>query len=262
MAELVNVAELLSQKGQAAIVTGAAEGMGREIARYLAAAGAAVVLADRNLKGVETAAHEIEADGGKAIALVMDIADEASVVAGVKEARRAVGPIHVLVNNAGIQDRVLLEDTDAAFWDRIMGVNLRGPFLVLREVAKLMKADGVQGRIINISSMGSLLPLSQGLLAYNATKAGVNGLTRNAALELGAHGITVNAILPGPVPTAGSMASTGPALSPILMQKIPPPVGRVGEPKDIASTALFLASGATGYITGQMFLVDGGFTLT
>ena len=153
----------------------------------------------------------------------------------------------------------MLEDTTVEFWDRILAVNLRGPFLCLREAAKIMRAQGRGGAIVNVASTSAVHPVMLGLTGYASAKAGVTALTRNAALELAAAGIRVNAVLPGGVMTEGGMKSVGTTPSGRAIQL--PPIGRIGQPQDIAGLILFLAGPAASYITGQLFISDGGFML-
>jgi NAD(P)-dependent dehydrogenase (short-subunit alcohol dehydrogenase family) len=256
---LIDVKAIYDLHGQVAIVTGSAEGMGKEIARYLASAGAAVAAADINFAGAQATAAELTQAGAKCFAVPLDQADGSSVVAMVKKVRNELGGLHILVNNAAVQDRALLEDLSVATWDKVHTVNLRGPFLCIREAARQMKADEVQGRIVNIASIGARNAIFDGLVAYNSSKAGILGLTQNCAHELAPFGITVNAVLPGTVPTRGSRASPGPAINPEAVQRIMPPLGRFGQPSDIANAVLFLATPAAGFITGQTLVVDGGF---
>lgn len=256
--ELPRIDKLYDLSGQVAIVTGAAEGMGREIARYLAAAGADVAVADINRPGAEQAAAEINDGGGRGRAYDLDQSKEDSVVDMVSAVRRDMGGLHILVNNAGIQDREVLENTSVALWDKLQAVNLRGPFLCVREAARVMRADGTRGRIINISSMGSLHPIFEGLVAYNATKAGINALTRNAAFELAEDGITVNAVLPGATPTEGQARAPGPPVDEETIRHMMPPLGRAGTPGDIANAVLFFAAPGASHVTAQFLVVDGG----
>lgn len=256
---LVDVKSLYDLSGRVAVVTGSAEGMGKEIARYLASAGASVALADINLAGAEAAAAELAREGAKTLAVQLDQADEASVVAMVKTVHARLGRVDILVNNAAIQDRALLDAFSTATWDKLHAVNLRGPFLCIREVAREMRAGKVSGRIVNIASIGALNAIFDGLVGYNAAKAGVLGLTRNCAHELAPSGITVNAVLPGTVPTPGSMRAPGPPIAQDLVARVMPPLGRFGTPTDIASAVLFLVAPGAGFITGQMLVVDGGF---
>jgi NAD(P)-dependent dehydrogenase (short-subunit alcohol dehydrogenase family) len=240
MTALPDIAHLLDLTGKVAIVTGAASGMGAETARYFAGAGASVVAADWNSAGAETIAAELKAAGATALAVTVDISDEASVIGMMDQVKAHFGRLDSLVNNAGIQDRAMLADMSVECWDRIQAVNLRGTFLCLREAAKIMRTDG-GGTIVNISSTGSIHP------------------TRNAAFEFASAGIRVNAVLPGGVITEGGMKSTGTIPSGRSIQ--PPPIGRIGQPKDIAALVLFLAGPASTYITGQSFIADGGFLL-
>jgi NAD(P)-dependent dehydrogenase (short-subunit alcohol dehydrogenase family) len=253
MVQPVDIAGLLDLGGKVAIVTGAASGMGRETARYFAAAGAAVVCADWNGPGAEAIAAEL---GGKSIPVTVDVSDEASVIAMMDRVKTAFGRLDILVNNAALQNRALLTETTVEYWDKIQAVNLRGPFLCLREAAKLM---GSGGAVVNISSTGAVHPMMPGLAAYGASKGGVSQLTRNAALELAPAGIRVNAVLPGGVMTEGGAAATGTAPSGRAIA--PPPLGRIGMPGDIAALVLFLVSPAASYITGQSFVADGGWLL-
>ena len=249
---------LFDLTGQVALVTGGAEGMGKETCRRLAGAGAEVAVADINTAWAQDAAQEIVSAGGRARSWSVDLTDEASVIALVDRVRREHGRLDILVNVAGLQDRALLTDTSLALWDRLHHVNLRGPFLTIREVVKVMRRDGCKGRIVNISSMGSLHPIFEGLVAYNASKAGVNGLTRNSAYELAADGITVNAVLPGNTTTAGQARSPGPPVDISKIKTLTPPLGRTGRASDIANAVLFLVSPASEWITGQTLVVDGG----
>jgi len=245
------IQQLFNLSGRVAIVTGSAEGIGNAIAQYLAAAGAQVVIADINVDGATAAAQAISEAGGRARAFHLDQSQEESIVAMVAAVRAELGPVHILVNNAGVVDEAPLESTTAAQWDRLHNVNLRGAFLCLREVAKAMREDAIRGRIINISSMGSLHPIFTGLTAYNATKAGINGMTRNAAYELAGDGITVNAVLPGSVITDGQLRRQVKPIDEALLR-------RMCSPEDIARAVLFFASAAAEQVTAQFLVVDGG----
>lgn len=254
----VDLKALYDLGGKVALVIGGAEGMGKEVCLYLAAAGAHVAVSDINLEWAQDTAREITDSGGVAKAYGVDLAQEASVVAMVGAVCADQGTVDILVNVAGIQNRALLADTSLELWDKVHHVNLRGPFIAIREVASIMRARGNGGRIVNISSMGSVHPIFEGLVAYNSSKAGMNGLTRNAAFELAESGITVNAVLPGNTTTAGQARTPGP---PIDMSKIKnpiPPLGRAGRVSDIASAVLFLVAPASEWITGQTLIVDGG----
>jgi NAD(P)-dependent dehydrogenase (short-subunit alcohol dehydrogenase family) len=260
-AQRVLLARLFGLQGKVAAVTGAAEGIGREIAQHLAQAGARVAILDRNVAGAALVARDLNTAEGRAIAVEMDLADETSIVEAFRETRHQLGRIDILVNCAAIQNRELITETSADLWDLLQRINSRGLFLCLREAAKIMRAANDGGRIINISSMGSVHPIMPGLAAYNASKSAVNALTRSAALELSQDRITVNAILPGAVATAGASRAPGPAPSGRVVAGLPP-LGRLAEPSDIAAAALFLAGTASAAITGQMLVVDAGYLLS
>ena len=246
--------------GKNAVVTGAAAGIGRAVAVTLAKAGARVVAADLNADGVQATVKLV---GGNAVAATCDVANEASVVALFETAARTVGAVDILVNVAGIYPKTPFLETSADKWDKIQAVNLRGTFLCMREAVKRMKASGNGGSIVNISSVGSMLAVIFDAADYGASKAGVNNLTKTAALEFAADRIRVNAILPGGVATEQAAQSVvdRPAQGPIT-QPGRVPLGRIGQPEDIANAVLFLASPAADYITGQLLAVDGGFLVS
>ncbi|HWS62241.1 MAG TPA: SDR family oxidoreductase [Steroidobacteraceae bacterium] len=252
---------LFGLDGKAAAVTGAAEGIGREIARHLAGAGASVAILDRNSAGAAEAARAIGGNAHRAIAIGMDLSDEISTVDAFREVTLKLGHLDILVNCAGIQNRELITETSAELWDLLQRINSRGLFICLREAAKIMRAAGKGGRIINISSMGSIHPVMPGLAAYNASKAAVNALTRSAALELSGDRITVNAILPGAVATVGAGKAPGPAPSGRVVAGLPP-LGRLATPTDIAAAVLLFAGTGGEAITGQTLIVDAGYLLS
>jgi NAD(P)-dependent dehydrogenase (short-subunit alcohol dehydrogenase family) len=254
---------LFNLGGRVALVTGAGSGIGRETALLLASAGAIVVAADLNEEGAQQTVAQIEKAAGKSIAVRVDIGDEASIVAMFEAVHARLGRLDVLVNNAGIYPKTSFVDTSAEKWDRVLRVNLRGTFLCMREAVKQMQAARTGGSIINISSVASLQPVIFDNGDYGASKAGVNNLTKVAALEFAADRIRVNAVLPGGVATEGAAASTkvhqahGPITQPGRM-----PLGRMGVAADIASAVLFFASPAADYVTGQLLAVDGGFQIS
>ncbi len=245
-------------EGRVAIVTGAAQGMGEAIARLFADVGAAVAVADVQGDAAGAVAASIGEAGGVARAYRVDLADEASIVALIDGARADFGRLDILVNCAGLQHRNYIEDISTGFWDSMMDVNLRGPFIATREAVRIMRADGTRGRIVNIASNSAFHAMAPSLLAYATSKAGVVGLTRSTALEVVKDGITVNAVCPGNTATPGQLTSTGPAFPPEQIAAFMPPVGRQGTPADIAAAVLYMASDAAAYVTGQTLVVDGG----
>lgn len=255
---LVDIQKMHDLTGRVAIVTGAAQGMGEAIARYLAGVGARVAVADINAELAEKVAAAIRAEGGAAQAYRVDMADENSVIALVRQVRDDLKGLHILVNNAGVQDRNFIEDTTTAFWDRVMNVNLRGAFIATREAVAIMRADGTRGRIVNTASNSAFHATAPSLFAYSTSKAGIAGLTRATAMEVVKDGITVNAICPGNTATPGQMTSTGPAFPPEQIAAFMPPLGRQGTPDDIAAAVLFLTTEASAFMTGQTLVVDGG----
>jgi NAD(P)-dependent dehydrogenase (short-subunit alcohol dehydrogenase family) len=255
------LSRLFGLAGRTAVVTGANTGIGRGIAHTLAAAGARVVVAARNTAAAETVVAEIEDSGGEAIALPVRIDDEASIVALFDAAQAALGRIDILVNNAGVFPETPLLETSGEAWDAIQHINTRGTFLCLREAARRMKAAGSGGSIVNISSIGSIRSPVPGRYAYNASKAAVNRLTEEAAQELAAANIRVNAVLPGPIATEklDALDAEGSRLRAAVQKKIP--LGRWGVPEDIAAAVLYFSSAAGAFVTGQLLVVDGGSVL-
>jgi NAD(P)-dependent dehydrogenase (short-subunit alcohol dehydrogenase family) len=245
-----------------AVITGAASGIGRGIAETFAQAGASVVVADLNLEAAEATAKVIVESGGQAHAMAVDVSQEADVIALFEGVVARFGRLDILVNNAAIFPKKPFLEVDSAFWDSLQAVNLRGTFLCLREAIRHMKAGG-GGSIVNISSVSSMQAVVHHNGTYNASKAGVNSLTRTTALEFGADGIRVNAVLPGGIPTAGARAASAAIeLKGPIMGEGRIPLGGMGDVQDIANAALFLASSAARYITGQLLAVDGGFLIS
>lgn len=256
-----------SLDGKVAAVTGAAHGIGRGIARHLAGAGASVLVTDID----EVAAKESAAtiDGAVASARI-DVAHPDAGRDLVAAAAERLGPIDVLVNNAGIYPQVPMLQMERQLWERILAVNLTGLAFLTRDVAADMVRRGQGGAIVNIGSIDGLHPSMVGLAAYDASKGGVHMLTKSLALELAPHGIRVNEIAPGGVATEGTAKPLeGSGLTPdemaammadFIERKIP--LGRMGVPGDIATVAVFLASEASAYMTGETIVVDGGTLLT
>ena len=247
--------QLYNLNGKSVIVTGAAQGMGEAMARAFAGVGASVMLADISGVQVANVASDI---GDSASSMATDMSSESDILALFKATRAAFGSIDVLVNNAGVQHRRMLEDTDVDYWDKTLDVNLRGVMLTMREAVAVMRADRTPGAIVNIASNSAFHPMAPSLMAYAASKAGVVSLTRSAAMETAKDGIRVNAVCPGNTTTPGQGTASGPEFTPEVISKFMPPLGRPGRPEDIAAAILFLASDAASYITGQTLVADGG----
>ena len=243
--------------GKVAVVTGASKGIGAAIAKQLADEGAAVVVNYATSKaGADRVVAEIAGDGGRAVAVQADVAKEADVRRLFAEAKQAFGRVDVLVNNAGVYEFAPLEEVTAAHFHRMFDLNVLGLILASREAARQFGPAG--GNIINISSVAATAaPATTSV--YSATKAAVDAVTRSLAQELGPRGIRVNAINPGMIETEGVHAA-GIAESDFRRQvEAQTPLGRIGQPGDVAPAAVFLASADSGWITGQTLHVAGGF---
>jgi NAD(P)-dependent dehydrogenase (short-subunit alcohol dehydrogenase family) len=239
-----------------ALVTGASRGIGRAIALRLAGDGAAVAVNYRERRDrAEEVVELITRAGGRALAIAADLASAADCARLVESARQALGPIDIVVNNAGVFRQGDLADFDFSQMDGMRNVNVDGLVRVTRAVAGDMKARR-WGRIVNITSIAGIGTTSAGTTFYAATKAAVITLTRRFALDLGPHGITVNAIAPGFIATDMS-AQTGADFDAIAAKAM---MRRVGSPDDIAAAASFLVSEQAGFITAQLLTVDGGRT--
>ncbi|MEU9862732.1 3-oxoacyl-ACP reductase FabG [Streptomyces sp. NPDC047971] len=242
-----------------AIVTGAARGIGAAVARRLAREGFAVGVVDLDEADCADTVEAVVGAGGSATAVAADVSDEAAVASAVARIAAELGPPTVLVNNAGIGPRAELVEMTTRQWDTVTGVNLRGPFLVTRAVCPHMIAAG-WGRIVNMSSISAVGDAAR--VDYGSAKAGLIGFTKSLALQLGRHGITANAIAPGFVVSDMTRASARrlgrdfEEFRSSAARSIP--VGRVGEPEDIAHTVSFLVSPDAGFVSGQVIYVAGG----
>jgi 3-oxoacyl-[acyl-carrier protein] reductase len=243
-------------QGKVAIVTGASKGIGAAIARHLAAEGAAVVVNYASSKeGADRVVDEITRQGGRAIAAQANVAKEAEIVRLFAETKRAFGRLDILVNNAGIYEFLPLEDLTEEHFHRQFDLNVLGVLLASREAVRHFDAAG--GSVINISSSASTLTPAN-TAVYSATKAAVDAVTRSLAKELGPRNIRVNAINPGMVETEGVHAAGFDAGDLRKQVEAQTPLGRIGQPRDIAPAAAFLASDDAAWITGETLLISGG----
>jgi 3-oxoacyl-[acyl-carrier protein] reductase len=240
-------------EGKIALVTGASRGIGEAVARRLAAEGATVIAAARTAEILERVVASITGDGGKAVALPLDLADPASIEAGVKSALAAHGQIDVLVNNAGVTEDNLILRMSKDAWDRVLATNLTGAFLLTQAVVKSMVRKRY-GRIVNVTSVVGLMG-NAGQANYAASKAGLVGLTKSVARELSSRHITCNAVAPGFIATAMTEKMTAEAKAALEGQI---PLERLGAPDDVAAAVAYLASDEASYVTGHVLNVSGG----
>ena len=240
--------------GKVALVTGGAGGMGAAHVRALAREGAAVAIADLAAEPAAQLADELRAGGSEVSSHRHDVIDSVSWQHVIADVERALGPIDVLVNNAGVQVRSVGIDADEREWDLVTGVNQRGVFLGMRAVIPGMVRNG-GGSIVNVASVAALVGL-RGSVPYQGSKAAVLGLTRGAAVSYGAENIRVNAICPGLVVTGMTETASSEAVEAMKRQI---PLGRDGRPEEIAAAVVFLACDESSYITGVALPVDGGY---
>lgn len=243
-------------KGKVALVTGGAQGIGRAIATRLAEEGATVAIADVKFDLARSVAVELEGEGGAAFAFQVDVADSSQADELIKQITEKYLSLDILINNAGISRDALLIRTSEEDWDRIMAVNLKGAFNLTKSAARVMVRQK-SGRIVNVTSVIGLMG-NAGQTAYASSKAGLVGLTKTAAKELGGRGITVNAVAPGYIQTAMTESLSQTAKDAFLSQI---PLKRAGNAEDVAKVVAFLVSDQANYITGQVIQVDGGLLM-
>lgn len=247
-------------KDRVALLTGASRGIGRAIAQRLACAGAQVVVSSRKLDNVQAVADEIRAAGYEALAVEAHVGDPAAVEALVGRTVEAYGRLDIVINNAATNPHFgPLLSADEGQWDKILDTNAKAAFRMCKAAVPHLEAQG-GGKILNLASVAGLQP-SPGMGLYGISKAALIMLTRQLAMELGPANIQVNAIAPGVIKTRFSQILwTTPQIAEPMQARMP--LGRFGEPEDVAGMALFLASSASDYVTGAVFVVDGGLSLS
>ena len=245
----------MSNDQRTALVTGAANGIGRAIAAKMAQAGWRVAIADKDSAAASEAAARIAASGSKPLAISVDVTDRDAVQEAVRTTVDDSGRLDVLVSNAGIMDRMPFLEMDEEFWHKVIDTNLTGTFLICQAAAKQMIAQKSGGRIVTVASNSGVFG-GRGRAAYGASKAGLINLTQTMAIELAEHDILVNAVAPGPTKTSDKQPD-----EPWPSVKGRMPLGRWGRPEEIAEVAYFLASEACSFTTGHVWCADGGYTI-
>jgi NAD(P)-dependent dehydrogenase (short-subunit alcohol dehydrogenase family) len=256
----MSVLERFSLDGDVAVVTGAGRGLGREMATALAEAGADVAIADIDVESARESAEELAGDGTDTTAVEVNVTSEESVEAMVETVTDELGPIDVLVNNAGVAGNEPAEEMSLDLWNKVIDVNLTGVFLCSKHVGKRMLDRG-EGRIVNIASMSGFdVNVPQPQVGYNASKAGVRMITQSCAVEWADRGVRVNAIAPGYMRTelVDGVLEENPAMEEEWIENTP--MGRLGQPHELGPLAVYLASDASSYMTGSTVLIDGGYT--
>jgi NAD(P)-dependent dehydrogenase (short-subunit alcohol dehydrogenase family) len=253
---------LFDLTGRVALVTGASQGLGRRFAKVLARHGAAVAVAARQLEKLALLEREIEGEGGEVVSVALDVTDQQSITGAVAAVEDALGPIDVLINNAGVAvSKSVLEQTEVD-WDKVVGTNLKGAFFVAQTVAKRMVAREPRpawgGSIVNIASVLALDVVGH-LAPYAASKGGLWQLTRTMALELARHDVRVNALAPGYIETEINRDFLATEAGERMRKRIPQ--RRFGTPEDLDGALLLLASDASRYMTGSIIVIDGGLLL-
>ena len=254
----MNILDRFRLDGRVALVTGGARGLGRAMAEALASAGASVAVSSRNLESSVSAAKAIaSASGSKALGVRAEITSRTDVEAMVAKALDAFGRLDILVNNAGINVRGPIEELREEDFDAVMGANLKGPWLCCRAVAPILKAQR-SGRVINVASMLAEISIA-GRTPYASSKGGLALMTKTLALEWAPFGVTVNSLCPGPFATEMNQSLIeNPEVNATFTSKIP--LGRWGDPEELGAAAVFLASDASGFMTGTNLFIDGGYT--
>jgi NAD(P)-dependent dehydrogenase (short-subunit alcohol dehydrogenase family) len=250
---------LFDVSNEVILVTGASQGLGRQFARVLSSHGAAVVLAARQIAKLKSLEQEIMGQGGRAVAVQMDVTDTTSIGRAMDEAEAALGPLSVLINNAGIAIEKLSVDQTEADWDSVINANLKGAYFAATEMARRMIAREQEGNIVNIASVLGF-GIMKFLAPYSVSKAGIIQATKVMALELAANRIRVNALAPGYIDTEMNHEFWSTPSGEKLAKRIPQ--RRVGAESDLDGAIMLLASSASRYMTGSVVTVDGGFLLS
>lgn len=241
------------------LVTGASQGLGRQFARLLSAHGAAVILAARQIAKLESLEQEIRGKGGRAVAVQMDVTDMASIGRAIDRGEASLGPVSVLINNAGIAVEKRAVDQTEADWDCVIDANLKGAYFTATDIARRMIAREQDGNIVNIASVLGF-GVMKFLSPYTISKAGIIQATKSMALELASNRIRVNALAPGYIDTEMNHAFWSTPAGEKLIKRIPQ--RRIGAETDLDGAIMLLASGASRYMTGSVVTVDGGFLLS